>query len=379
MPRKKVSKRSDGYYKVYYKGKQFYGKTQDEVIAKRDAFIREEQAGLDVLNYEKSIFRNYALHWLDVYRADCGKTQHRQYITMAEYCADRLPKMMKDITVQDIQKVMNSLSCYSPSHVSKFMTTIRGIFSTASAEGVIPHNPMDAIRRPRTKKCEGHRVLEPWERELVRSTCREHDFGPAAMVMLYAGLRRGEVLYLDIDRDVDFERKTITVRGAVAFPNGIHGEVTKGKTDAALRTIPLVKPLEQALQGHHGLLLTKEDGQMMTMSAFTRKLESYITFLETKLNGYPKRWYGLTKEHKALLAKGEELPKWRDVTIRCHDFRVDFCTRNYEAGIPIKTLQKWMGHADAQMIMNVYAKLTEAQEQADALRLMGFLDESREK
>ena len=38
--------------------------------------------------------------------------------------------------------------------------------------------------------------------------------------------------------------------------------------------------------------------------------------------------------------------------IRCHDFRVTFCTTCYEAGIKIKTLQAWMGHADATMIMD---------------------------
>ncbi len=45
----------------------------------------------------------------------------------------------------------------------------------------------------------------------MNSTCQEHEFGLCAMVMMYAGLRRGEVLYLDIDRDVDFENKTLTV------------------------------------------------------------------------------------------------------------------------------------------------------------------------
>ncbi len=43
--------------------------------------------------------------------------------------------------------------------------------------------------------------------ELVETTYAEHDFGPAAMVMLYAGLRRGEVLYLDVDRMWIFRRK----------------------------------------------------------------------------------------------------------------------------------------------------------------------------
>ena len=41
----------------------------------------------------------------------------------------------------------------------------------------------------------------------------------------------------------------------------------------------------------------------------------------------------------------------------------------YEAGIPIKTLQSWMGHADATMIMAIYAKLTAEKEQMDASKL----------
>ena len=75
------------------------------------------------------------------------------------------------------------------------------------------------------------------------------------------------------------------------------------------------------------------------------------------------------KKHKALLAEGKPLPPWKDVKIRCHDFRVTFCTICYEAGFKIKTLQSWMGHADATMIMDIYAKLTEERELQDTTSL----------
>lgn len=39
----------------------------------------------------------------------------------------------------------------------------------------------------------------------------------------------------------------------------------------------------------------------------------------------------------------------KTIHLMCHDFRVDFCTQAYEAGVPIKTLQTWMGHSDASM------------------------------
>ncbi len=78
-----------------------------------------------------------------------------------------------------------------------------------------------------------------------------------------AGLRRGEALFLNVDRDVDFEKRTITVNGAVSFGNGNQPMESDGKTENARRTIPLVRPLADALCGHHGLLCTKKDGTMM--------------------------------------------------------------------------------------------------------------------
>ena len=247
-----------------------------------------------------------------------------------------------------------------------------GIFRNAVSNGALIRNPMAGVQRPKCKKTGGHRCLEPWERALIRSTWQEHDFGLAAMVMLYTGFRRGEMLHLNIDRDVDFEKKTIAVRGAVSFSEGNRPKLTKGKTASAIRTVPLLPPLEEALKGRHGLVCHKENGGIMSQSAFACKYESYITFLETKLNGIHKRWYGKTNEQKQLLAEGK-LPPWKEINIRCHDFRVEFCTRAYYAQVPLKTLQSWMGHADADMILAIYTKLDKEQERTDAAKMVNYL------
>ena len=318
------------------------------------------------------LFLDYAFEWLDAYRATCNAKQRRQYETIIEYAAKTIKKpYIRHITATDIQRFYNSLNGMSQSHISKARTTIRGIFRAAVQDGIIVRSPAELVQPPKGTTGE-HRYLEPWEQELVVETCQEHDFGPFAMVMLFAGLRRGEALYLDIDRDVDFDKKLIHVRGAVSFSESIQGTVSEGKTDAAIRTIPLSDCLEEALRAHHGLLLSKQDGSMMSLSSFNRKYESYISFLETKVNGCHKRWYGKTKEHKQLLDERKDLPPWKDIQIRCHDFRVSFCTMCYDAGIPIKTLQAWMGHADASMIMQIYAKLTAERAQYDATKLNDF-------
>ena len=80
-----------------------------------------------------------------------------------------------------------------------------------------------------------------------------------------------------------------------------------------------------------------------------------------------------------MLARGEMLSPWQEVKIRCHDLRVDFCTRAYEAEIPVKTLQAWMGHEDATLIMEVYAKLTDERKKTDTRRLSEFMESYSEK
>lgn len=66
----------------------------------------------------------------------------------------------------------------------------------------------------------------------------------------------------------------------------------------------MADPLAEALRGHHGLLLTKENGGMMSQAAFERKYQSYITFWSSKLNGYPRCQYGVPGQHKGFAGRG---------------------------------------------------------------------------
>ena len=373
MPRQKLTKRADGRYACKYDNRFFYGKTAAEALRKRDEYALQQQQGYN-MRLANATFEEYGMTWLDTYHTECNPMQRRQYENFIHYAVQHMRvKLVRDVTATDVQRLFNTLDGYSQSHINKFSSTIRSIFRAAVQDGVILRSPAEMAKPPKGE-AGGHRALEQWERELVDSTCQDHEFGLCAMVMMYAGLRRGEALYLDIDRDVDFVNKTLTVRGAVSFCEGNQGVVTDGKTEAAQRVIPLPDRLADALRGHHGLLCRKANGERMSESAFDRKYQSYITFLERKLNGCPKRWYGLLREHKTLIAEGKELPPWQDIDIRCHDFRVTYCTMCYEAEIPVKTLQVWMGHADTQLIMNVYTKLTKEKEQSDATKLNSFFN-----
>lgn len=366
MPKATYKKRADGRFRVRYKGKEFYGTTQAEANAKRDSYRRELESGLR----EQTLginFSTYAIQWIETYKDSCTDRTYNAYVGIVNRAIDVIgDRRMKDITKMDIQKLLNSLKGYSTSTVKKHRMTLNSIFSAAVQDRVILTNPCYGTKLPDSTSGT-HRAITDEERELIHQSVGHHDMALAAMVMLYAGLRRGEVLALDYT-DIDLDAGFISVSKGIVF-DGNQPILTTPKTDAGIRSVPIIEPLKSAFSGMGGRVLCNANGGIMSQIAFKRKWESYISYLETLLNGCQKRWYGRTREHKAIVAAGGTLPPWRECTIRPHDLRHSYVTMLYDAGTDIKTAMKWVGHADQQMIMRIYAHLTEQRERASHTQL----------
>lgn len=86
--------------------KQFYGRTQAEALKSGMPGFWPKTG----LNHQTDniVFRDYAMNWIRVYRADAGAPQQKQYMNMMEAFADYLPKKsMREITAMDIQNFCN--------------------------------------------------------------------------------------------------------------------------------------------------------------------------------------------------------------------------------------------------------------------------------
>ena len=360
MPRQTLKQRPDGRFRCKYKGLEFYGSTQSEALAAREAYKRQEESGLRREAAGVTV-QQYVSRWLPAYKKGVNRNSYNQYASMLEsFCSfvgGDTP--LQQITKTSIVEYYNTLADYSHSHITKTKTLLRSMFLDAVDDGLIRSSPAREAKPPRGSSGT-HRPLEQWERDLVYEM-RDHRFGTAAMLMLYAGLRVGEVLAFDIDRDVDFDSGLIYVREAVTFSEGHRGSLKPPKTESGVRSLPLFTPLRVLLTGKHGLVFQPENGHT-TLSAFECAWESYITDMETKLNGCRKRWYGKTKAQQQLLAEGK-LPPWRSITIRTHDFRHSFCTMCRDANVPMEVLVKWMGHKDDTMIRKIYDHISDLREQ----------------
>lgn len=367
MPRPTLKQRADGRYCCKYKSIQFMGDSPSEAFAKRDEYKRQEAAGLKA-EAKGITVRQYAAKWLMTYKAGVTARTFNGYACYVDVLTSALGDVaLKDVSATDIQAIYNGFVGKSASYIRKAAQTISGVFNAALADRLVLGNPCASIKPP--KGTAGtHRAITKQEREIIHAV--EHPFAPAVMVMLYAGLRRGEALAIDIDRDVDINARTITVREAVRWDSN-QAILSDPKTEAGSRVVPLMQPLVVLLRDRHGLLAPSASGAHMSNQAFRRAWNGYVSAAETVLNGDTKRWYGRRKGQGSEWLKAHP---WRDFSIRPHDLRHSFCTMLYDAGVDLKTAQKWMGHADTTMITRIYAHLTAEKEKSAELAVRSTVD-----
>lgn len=337
MPRAKkqhATRRKDGRYQCKYKGVFFYGRTEQEALSARDNYKS--------LSISPETFGAYAMRWLEAYKSHLTVKPYNQHVRMLNrFLSMHGDRLLTEITPTMISTFYQSMNGYSQSTINDARDTIKGVFKAALADGLIPRDPTMNIKPPKGQKG-SHRALTPKEYTLIHAV--QHRLRPCVMLMLYAGLRRGEVLALNIDNDIDFVNRRIYIREAVRFSGSGQQIITQPKTDAGIRVVPLIDGLAQELEGLHGLVCQSAKGEPMTETAFRRAWESYLVALSEYKNGSSKRWH-----------KGP----WKPVTIRPHDLRHSYCTMLYNAGIDIKTAMLWLGHADQTVTMQIYTHLTE--------------------
>ena len=374
MPRQKKerpTKRKDGRYVCRYKGQFFYSKDPDDCIRQREEYKEREKQGR-IASY---FVKEYAEKWLDrafpnvAPSTKHGLKTHLQKLTDA--IGDLPVSEIKPSYIKDIYTTR--YKGMSDSYIKAAKQLYCSMFDAAVADGLILSNPArDKTAKPHKGTEGGHRAITPQEREWIHTYCKDHRAFPAVMAMLYAGIRPQEAKAMKIDRDIDFKKETVTVRETAHIDreNGQHYEYTqKGKTKNANRTIPLLPPLKDALEGREGDLITSAHGERVTRTTWRVVWNSYITQMETAINGVSLRWYGRTREHKKILADGGKLPPWKSFTVVPYDLRHSFCTMCRDNGVELNTCRQWMGHADVKMILKIYDEVTGNRDNTEAERL----------
>ena len=313
-----LKQRKDGRFCCKYQGVQFFGRTSDEALAAREAYKRGERA------QDAPTVGEYINKWLPLHKAGVSDKCYNDYAKQLEALLPVIgEKPLNEVTVDDAAQVWAHYQGYSASTIHRAKMLYVALFDAAMENDLCRKNPFRSKHAQPPKAPAGsHRALTDEETALIRSTPHRMQF--AALLMLYAGLRRGEVLALT---KADLSPDGITVNKAVRFV-GNRPVVVSPKTAAGMRFVPALSVLRPYIENPPERPAKAAKGGLMTDTAFRRAWDSYLTAL-SRAAGHP-------------------------VSIRPHDLRHTYCTLLADADVSIKQAMLWMGHSDEKMILHIY-------------------------
>lgn len=178
------------------------------------------------------------------------------------------------------------------------------------------------------------RVLEQDEQEVfIREALKEQRLGRAILIVLFTGLRLGEILALEIS-DFDFKKKRIYVNKDIVRINtyAATGPKTKlikqdtPKSNTSNRWIPMNEEVEALAQAQFSTLANENNLNPLSL-AFPSKNGTY-----TDPRTLQKR---VDEVSKRCEAKG----------VHVHSLRHTFATRLDENKVPLTVIQSLLGHA----------------------------------
>ena len=371
----RLKKNKSGYYaKNVYLGKdenkkpvykKVYGKTIAEAEGKADEVKRKAGRGVD-LNV-KQTFKLWADRFLADKKAEgVGASRLRSLENHINHLRPLWPQEIDTITCADLQDVLNTLADYhevwwqdikappmSKKSISEVKATAAAILDCAIVSRVLDYNPARYTRAPRGVGAESRDPLDDAQQQWVRDT--PHRAQRAAMIMMYSGLRRGELSALTWS-DIDLDAATIKVNKAIDLSTNT---VKTPKTAAGARVVDIPQLLVDFLRAEPraGLyIVSKRDGSRMTAQAWRTLWASYMADLNVKYgyNGEANK-HAVRKKDTDGNARGSLV--MRIETFTPHQLRHTFCSLLYLAGVDVMTARDQMGHADIKTTLAIYTHL----------------------
>lgn len=381
MAKSKRTKRPDGRYedtiKIGYDEngkairKHLYGRTNKELDEKINAIRISLGKGLDV-SAQEDIFSVWAEYWLKMKKTQVGNSQYGHYVTYVNYLKDYIGDTpVKDIRLLHIQTIINDLYEKNPNTgkpsskktLKEIRSTAKQIFEFAIDNKVLDYNPTDRVKIPKEAAEEEREAISEEQQKWI--TEMSHEMQTAAMIMLYAGLRRGELLPLLWD-DIDFKKKTITVNKAVDLSDDkavLKGTKTKAGNREVIMPEILVEYLKK-IKKKNSLVCPSKKDKMYTATQWRRAWNSYLYDLDLK--------YGDNKDRKSKFDK-----RYKGISIdriTPHMLRHTYCTNLILSGVTPMTVQKQMGHANIQVTLEIYTHITQEFKENDMNKYNDYLN-----
>lgn len=215
-------------YRMNYKQHYISGKTQIECVNKLKNALnlpRKEKAN-------EITFIDWYNRWFELFKK--GKVKDT---TISEYnsCLKKLDNIknqnIRKITSIDVITILNNITAERTKQ--KVYELLNTVFKKALDYKIIKDNIMDVIEKSKHKRKEGI-ALTKNQQQIFIEECHKHPKGDLYLIILYQGLRIGEMLALET-QDIDFDKKTISINKSLNKFN----KIDDTKNTQSNRIIPI--------------------------------------------------------------------------------------------------------------------------------------------
>lgn len=276
---------------------------------------------------------------------DTNLIEERQFSRILDTisCIEKCPAMKKnieDITSEEIQSYLNTLTNYSYSTISKIFEQFKQNFTYAYEKGYLRQNPLIDVIKPRSHQiAKKVRALEVEEQQsltnyLMNTTTEREPYKVAYLIEMYLGLRVGETLALK-STDIDLNKNLVNVNKTLTTDQNhkvVMGKSTK--TYAGIRQVPIPTFIRGEIINQMRLAENNKDKQL-----FVNTKGDYAN--PRTVNRFLKR---------TLKTMGID-------DISTHSLRHTYGTRCIEAGMRGVAVQRLMGHSDISVTLNTYTSV----------------------
>lgn len=317
-----------------------YAKTRKEAAQKLQELQQQQRSGVN-LAAERQTVSEYLAYWHQhhVQQQQAGSTAERYEAIIRLHLAPAIGHIaLSRLSAQHIQAMLSDLY---DTHASGTLNLFYSVLHTALERAVklrlIPHNPADAVSRPRPGESPA-RVIAPEHERAIFATLeqQEHRLKTLFLLAIKIGLRKGELIALCWS-DIDFDKAELRVR--------------KGKTPRSRRTISLPAGLVAALRAHW-------EFQALERLAHSGWQEHGRVFPSTR--GTPlcgSNLYGS-------FIRIQEQSDVPEPYYRFHDLRHTCATRLAEEEVHPRVAMEILGHSNIATTMEIYTHVSNEAQRA---------------
>lgn len=261
-------------------------------------------------------------------------------------------------------------------------------FQLAVRDEIIRNNPTDGVMKEISRESSKNRgirhALTVEQQRAFMEYIANHPiyyhWWPMFTVLLGTGCRIGEALGLRW-QDLDYDKRTISINHSLSYyqkpeSNKSVLRISKPKTEAGIRTIPMLDIVKDAFemlyeeQLENGFNESEIDG----MSGFIFCNRFGTVPNPQTVNHTIKRIANSYNADEVVRAKKERRDPIILPNFSCHHLRHTFCTRLCENETNLKVIQSIMGHRNIETTMDIYAEATEEKKQESFENLAAKLD-----